>query len=89
MKTLLLTSIAWLSKLPGSTVKEIYSAAADIVSKSDTTANLSGWEKLKRAVDYLVELVPADEKNKAIASTVVTIIVNVAVLVVRMKGAAK
>lgn len=89
MKTLLLTSIAWLSKLPGSTVNEIYSAAADIVSKSDTTANLSGWEKLKRAVDYLVELVPADEKNKAIASTVVTIIVNVAVLVIRMKGAAK
>ena len=88
MKTLLLTAIAWASKIPGSTINEIYTAAAGIVAKNDAEKNVSGWEKLKTTVEYLVGVVPVNAPYKEIASTVITIVVNVAVLVIRMRGAA-
>jgi len=89
MKKILLTALGWVSKVPGSTINEIYSAATYIVEAADSQTNVSGWEKLKNAVDYLVTLMPAGERYKAIASIVVTIIVNVALLVVRLKGETK
>lgn len=90
MKTLLLTALAWISKVPSSTINELFSTATDIVASNDNqSSSISGWEKLRTSVEYLITLLPADEKYKAVASIVVTIIVNVALLVVRLKGSAK
>lgn len=89
MKTLLLTALSWISKVPGSTINEIFTTASDVVAAADKTNTVSGWEKLKTSVDYILSVVPMDSKYKAIASIVVTIVVNVALLIVRLKGAGK
>lgn len=89
MKTLLLTALSWISKVPGSTINEIFATASDVVASTDKTDTVSGWEKLKSSVDYILSVVPMDQKYRAIASVVVTIVVNVALLVVRLKGSTK
>ena len=89
MKTLLLTALSWISKVPGATINEIFATASDVVASADKTNTVSGWEKLKTSVDYILSVVPMDPKYKAIASIVVTIVVNVALLIVRLKGSAK
>ena len=89
MKKILLTALSWISNVPGSTVNEIYTAATDIVARSDADKNATGWKKLETTVDYLVTLLPVDASYKAVGSVVVTIIVNVALLIIRLKSAAK
>ena len=87
MKTLLLAALAWISKIPGSVIDEIFDTASDIVRGSDSRADgVSGWEKLRSTVDYLVAALPEGERYKRVGSVVVTIVVNVALLILRMKG---
>jgi hypothetical protein len=87
MKSLLLTALAWISKVPGSTINEIFTTASEVVASADKTNTVSGWEKLKTSVDYILSVVPLADNQKAIGSIVVTIVVNVALLVLRLKGA--
>jgi hypothetical protein len=87
MKAILLTALSWISKVPGSTINEIFTAATGIVEASDNAgSSVSGWEKLRNSVEYLVSVTPLDARYKAIASIVVTIVVNVALLIIRLKN---
>ena len=89
MKSLLLTALSWLSKVPGSTINEIFNTATEVVVSADKTNTVSGWEKLKTSVDYILSVVPLADNQKAIGSIVVTIVVNVALLILRLKGSTK
>lgn len=89
MKTLLLTALGWVSKVPGSTINEIFATASDVIASTEKANTASGWEKLRTSVEYILSVIPLDARYKSIASVVVTIVVNVALLVIRMKAPGK
>jgi ABC-type molybdate transport system substrate-binding protein len=66
---------AW-SKVPSGTVSKVFTQAQGVVEALESSDELTGWQKLERAVGQLTALLPRDYAS--IASTVVTIIVAAA-----------
>lgn len=86
MTKILLTALSWITKIPSGIITQIYDAAQVIAHKNDDPNDkTSGWDKLKDTVSNLVTYLP--DKYKQFAGPAVTIIVNVALLVIRIKGA--